>query len=59
MIYRPRQQPTQAAAPEELGVERERVVLTWDGERREVPNGDGTLTASPLGRLSYRDLVNA
>ena len=36
MIYRPRQQPTEAVSPEELGVERERVSLTWDGERREV-----------------------
>jgi hypothetical protein len=36
MIYRPRQQPTQAATPEELGVEREHVALTWDGERRDV-----------------------
>jgi hypothetical protein len=36
MIYRPRAQPTQEATPEELGVERERIVLTWDGERREV-----------------------
>jgi pSer/pThr/pTyr-binding forkhead associated (FHA) protein len=36
MIYRPRQQPTQAATPEELGVEREQVVLTWDGRRQEI-----------------------
>ena len=36
MIYRPRQQPTEAVSPEALGVERERVALTWDGERREV-----------------------
>ena len=36
MIYRPRQQPTQAATPEELGVEREHVVLVWDGRRHEV-----------------------
>jgi hypothetical protein len=36
MIYRPRQQPTEAMTPEDLGVEREHVVLTWDGERREV-----------------------
>ena len=28
-----------------------------DGERREVPNGDGKLTSSPLGRGSYRALV--
>jgi hypothetical protein len=36
MIYRPRQQPTQAVSAEELGVERERVALTWDGQRQEV-----------------------
>ncbi len=36
MIYRPRQQPTEAVSPEELGVERERVALTWDGERCDV-----------------------
>jgi hypothetical protein len=36
MIYRPRQQPTKEATPEELGVERERIILTWNGERREV-----------------------
>ena len=36
MIYRPRAQPTQAISPTELGVEREVVSLTWDGERREI-----------------------
>ena len=36
MIYRPRQQTTEAATPEELGVERERIVLVWDGRRHEV-----------------------
>ena len=36
----------------------DRVLFEIDGERREVPNGDGTLTSSPLGRLSYRGLVN-
>lgn len=37
MIYRPRvQQPTQAASAEELGVEREVAVLSWDGQRRRV-----------------------
>ena len=37
MIYRPRvSQPTQAASPEELGIEREVVVLSWDGERQEI-----------------------
>jgi len=35
----------------------DRVLFKIDGKRREVPNGEGTLTSSPLGRLSYRDLV--
>jgi hypothetical protein len=36
MIYKPRAQPTEAVSAEELGVEREAVALTWDGERRDV-----------------------
>src|SRR4051812_41293794 len=37
MIYRPRApQPTQAATPAELGVEREVVTLSVDGRRHEV-----------------------
>ena len=35
----------------------ERVLFQFDGESREVPNGEGTLTSTPLGRLSYRDLT--
>lgn len=35
----------------------ERVLFQFDGESREVPNGDGTLTSTPLGRLSYRGLT--
>ena len=34
MIYKPRTQPTEAASLEELGVEREVAVLSWNGERR-------------------------
>jgi hypothetical protein len=33
------------------------VLFQIDGENVEVPNGAGKLTASPLGRLSYRDLL--
>jgi spore germination protein GerM len=33
-----------------------RVLFRFDGEAVEVPNGDGTLTAEPLGKLSYRTL---
>jgi hypothetical protein len=37
MIYKPRvQQPTEAASAEELGLEREVAVLTWDGQTRRV-----------------------
>jgi hypothetical protein len=38
MIYKPKVAPqeTEAVAPEELGLERELAVLSWDGERKEV-----------------------
>jgi hypothetical protein len=36
MIYKPSAQPTEAASPVELGVEREVAVLTWDGQRHEI-----------------------
>jgi hypothetical protein len=37
MIYRPRApQETEAVTPEELGMERETVALSWDGTRIEV-----------------------
>jgi pSer/pThr/pTyr-binding forkhead associated (FHA) protein len=42
MIYRPdavpapAPQPTEAASPVDLGVEREVAVLRWNGERREI-----------------------
>ncbi len=36
MIYRPKQPPTEAVSAEELGIERETVSLSWDGQRREV-----------------------
>jgi FHA domain-containing protein len=37
MIYKPSApQPTEAASPVELGVEREIAVLSWNGERHEV-----------------------
>jgi FHA domain-containing protein len=34
MLYKPRTQPTEAASPVDLGVEREVAVLSWNGERR-------------------------
>lgn len=36
MIYKPRVQPTEAASPEELGVEREVAVLSWDDRTLRV-----------------------
>jgi spore germination protein GerM len=35
----------------------DRVLFQFDGASKEVPNGEGTLTSTPLGRLSYRGLV--
>jgi hypothetical protein len=34
MVYRPRTQPTEAVSLEEMGVERQVGVLTWDGRRQ-------------------------
>jgi Protein of unknown function (DUF3662)/FHA domain len=36
MIYRPKGGATEAVGPEELGMEPDRVTLSWNGERREV-----------------------
>src|SRR5215213_9709127 len=36
MVYKPAHQPTEAASPVELGVQREVAYLQWDGEKREV-----------------------
>ena len=35
----------------------ERVLFEFDGEPREVPTGEGKLTAVPLGRSDYRQLL--
>ena len=35
----------------------EHVLFRVDGKPKEVPTGDGTLTAQPLNRLSYSELV--
>jgi spore germination protein GerM len=37
----------------------ERVLFRVDGKPKEVPTGDGTLTAEPLDRLSYSELVQS
>lgn len=36
MVYKPAPQPTEAASPVELGVQREVAVLEWNGERHEI-----------------------
>jgi hypothetical protein len=36
MVYKPKQPDTEAVSPEELGVEREIVILTVNGERHEI-----------------------
>jgi hypothetical protein len=36
MIYRPEPGPTQAATPEELGLDAEPAALVWNGDRREL-----------------------
>jgi hypothetical protein len=36
MVYKPAQQPTEAASPVELGVEREVAYLQWNGQKHEV-----------------------
>ena len=36
MIYRPEPGPTQAASPEELGLDAEPAALVWDGDRRQL-----------------------
>jgi pSer/pThr/pTyr-binding forkhead associated (FHA) protein len=36
MVYRPKQAPTEAVAPEQLGMEREHVSLSWDGRNKLV-----------------------
>ena len=54
MVYKPAAgalQPTEAASPADLGIEREIAVLTWDGERHEV-----TGRRVVLGRSKDADL---
>jgi Protein of unknown function (DUF3662)/FHA domain len=36
MVYKPTAQPTEAASPVELGVQKETAVLTWNGARHEI-----------------------
>ena len=36
MVYKPAQQPTEAASPIDLGIQREVAVLSWEGKRHEI-----------------------
>jgi FhaA, N-terminal domain/FHA domain len=51
MVYKPPTQPTEAASPVELGVEREVAVLRWDGQRRVLEK-----RRSVLGRSRDADV---
>ena len=51
MIYKPRTQPTEAASLEELGVDREVAVLSWQGQRRKLEQ-----RRSVLGRSRDADV---
>ncbi len=51
MLYKPRTQPTEAASPVDLGVEREVAVLSWNGQRRVLDQ-----QRSVLGRSRDADV---
>jgi pSer/pThr/pTyr-binding forkhead associated (FHA) protein len=51
MLYKPRTQPTEAASPVDLGVEREVAVLQWNGQRRVLDK-----RRSVLGRSRDADV---
>jgi pSer/pThr/pTyr-binding forkhead associated (FHA) protein len=51
MVYKPRTQPTEAASPLDLGVEREVAVLSWSGGRRTLEK-----RRSVLGRSRDADV---
>jgi pSer/pThr/pTyr-binding forkhead associated (FHA) protein len=51
MLYKPRTQPTEAASPVDLGVEKEVAVLSWSGRRRVLED-----RRSVLGRSRDADV---
>jgi FhaA, N-terminal domain/FHA domain len=51
MVYKPVQQPTEAASAVDLGVERESAFLKWDGQRREI-----TSRRAVIGRSKECDI---
>ncbi len=55
MIYKPVQQPTEAASPVELGVEQEVALLTWSGGRRELERRQAVLGRSKDADVQIAD----
>ncbi|HEY0417649.1 MAG TPA: DUF3662 and FHA domain-containing protein [Gaiellaceae bacterium] len=58
MVYKPTAplpQPTEAASPVDLGVQREVAVLTWSGERREVEKRRAVLGRSRDADIQVND----
>jgi len=59
MVYKPTappvQQPTEAASPVDLGIEREIAVLSWDGERHEIAKRRVVLGRSKDADLQVAD----
>jgi hypothetical protein len=46
MVYKPAQQPTEAASPVDLGVQQEVAVLSWNGKRHELRSANTVLGRS-------------
>jgi hypothetical protein len=55
MIYKPRTQPTQAASLEELGVEKQLAVLSWNGHRRVLDKRRAVLGRSREADVQIED----
>jgi hypothetical protein len=55
MIYKPRTQPTEAASLEELGVEREVAVLSWNGRRHVLEQHRSVLGRSRDADVQIED----
>jgi hypothetical protein len=61
MVYKPAtppggvQQPTEAASPVDLGIQREVAVLTWDGKRHEIAKRKVVLGRSKEADLQVAD----
>jgi Protein of unknown function (DUF3662)/FHA domain len=55
MIYKPRTQPTEAASPVDLGVEREVAALSWNGQRRVLDQRRAVLGRSRDADVQIED----